>query len=56
MALKVKSVSRSSDGQRTLVVVSSVRWKKIAQPTRSAATKGIVQLPCDKVQASKDAA
>jgi hypothetical protein len=46
MSLRAKSITQTSDGQRSLVVISSVRFKQ-AQSTRSAYTKGLIKLPLE---------
>ena len=46
MSLRAKSLSQTSDGQRTLIVISSVRFKR-TQSTRSSYTKGIIKLPLE---------
>jgi len=49
MSLRAKSLTQTADGQRTLIVISSVRFKRV-QSTRSAHTKGIIKLPLDAAQ------
>ena len=46
MSLRAKSITQTSDGQRTLIVISSVRFKR-AQSTRSTHTKGVIKLTLD---------